>query len=196
MLSLEFVKEHLNCIEKDKFLDKRFTKRFIDYLPTTEWEDYGFAYIGKDEYIPKEWTEENILDELKGNLEFTIEKALGHRGISASLMYDVLKSWCIVLENGLEETEYGWYGDKLIKAIDEYYNFGLYNADDFIESRIDHVRSVIAVSLDENDYKICESFNDGFSIDLNGMGFAKITFSKLEEGENGIHKGNNTKNNA
>jgi hypothetical protein len=113
MKTLDYVKEHINEIEQDKLLDRRFTKRFIDFIPTTEWELFGYKYTGNEEYIPKEWTEENVLAQLKDDVEFAIEKATNHRGISASLMNGVLISWCIVLENGLENTDYGWYGDEL-----------------------------------------------------------------------------------
>ena len=74
---------------------------------------------------------ENILAQLRADTEFAIEKAMNHRGISAGLMNDVLTSWCIVLENGLEHTDYGWYGDKLIKEIDKMYGFGLVTEDTF-----------------------------------------------------------------
>lgn len=132
MKSLEYVKEHIGEIEKD-FLDTRFTKRLMDFLPTTEWEKFGYKYTGEKEYIPKEWTEENVLSQLRADTEFAIEKALNHRGISAELMNAVLTSWCIVLENGLEDTEYGWYGDKLIKAVDKLYGFGLVTDETFDE---------------------------------------------------------------
>ena len=39
-----------------------------------------------------------------------------------------------MLENGLENTDYGWYGDKLIKKIDELYGFGLVDNDTFDSS--------------------------------------------------------------
>lgn len=64
-------------------------------------------------------------------LHLESKKALDHRGISASLMFDVCRAWCIVLENGLENTEYGWYGDKLFKALDQKYKFGLINEETF-----------------------------------------------------------------
>ena len=134
MKTLEYVKEHIDEIELDEFLDKRFTKRFIDFIPSDEWNKYGYEYVGKNEYIPKEWTEENILAQLRDDVEFAIEKATNHRGISAGLMNNVLKSWCIVLENGLENTDYGWYGDKLIKAIDKCYGFGLVTDKTFDDS--------------------------------------------------------------
>lgn len=131
MKSLNYVKEHINDIEQDNFLDKRFTKRFLDYVPTNEWYKFGFEYNGETPLVVKEWTEENILAQLKLDVEFGIEKATNHRGISSSLMADVCKAWCIVLENNLENTEYGWYGDKIFQAIDSYYNFGLVTENTF-----------------------------------------------------------------
>ena len=53
MKTLDFVKEHIGEIEQDHFIDQRFTKRFIDFLPSAEWEKYGYKYNGEDEYIPK-----------------------------------------------------------------------------------------------------------------------------------------------
>lgn len=126
MKTLKYVKEYIDEIEQDKFFDKRFTKRFLNFLPVEEWEKYEFKYTGEEEPPkPKEWTEENILAQLKEDVEFGIEKAENHRGISASLVYTVCQAWCIVLENGLENTDYGWYGDKLFKAIDNKYKWNL-----------------------------------------------------------------------
>jgi len=180
MLSLEYVKEHISEIEFDDYIgDRRFTKRFVDFLPTTEWGKFGYGYKGEEEYIPIEWTEENIIAQLKADLSFAIEKATNMRGISSSLMYDVLKSWCIVLENGLEKTEYGWYGDKLIKAIDEYYGFGLYVEDEFIESRIQHLKDSIFTMLHDDGYEL-QIDNDTFIVELDNIGKAKIQITKGE----------------
>lgn len=135
MKTLEWVKENINIVEQDDFLDRRFTKRFLDYIPTEEWEQFGFKFTGDDNDKPvvKEWTEENILQQLKEDVSFGIEKATAHRGISASLMYSVVQAWCIVLENGLDTTDYGWYGNKLFEAVDKYYNFGLVDENTFDE---------------------------------------------------------------
>lgn len=134
MKDLNFVKEHIADIEQDHILDSRFTKRFLGFIPVSEWPEYGFKFTGEEEPKVKEWTEKNVLAQLKSDVEFAIEKSTGHRGISAELMNNVLKSWCIVLENGLENTEYGWYGDKLIKEIDKLYNFGLVDEETFDEN--------------------------------------------------------------
>ncbi len=133
MKTLEYVKEHIDEIEQDGFLESRFTKRFMDFIPVDEWEKFGFRFTGEVHPEVKEWTEENIISQLKEDVEFGIEKAINHRGISAELMYDVVKAWCIVLENGLENTEYGWYGHSMFEAVDKYYNFGLVKEDTFDE---------------------------------------------------------------
>ena len=179
MLSIDYVKEHIDEIELDDFCDRRFTKRFVSFLPTDEWEKFGFSYTGDDKFIPKEWTKENVINQLKDDLDFAIEKATNQRGISASLMYNVLRSWCKVLENGLEDTEYGWYGDKLIKAIDEYYSFGLYVEDEFIESRIQHLKDSIFTMLHDDGYEL-QIDNDTFIVELDNIGKAKIQITKGE----------------
>ena len=126
MKTLEYVKTHINEIEQDDFFGKRFTSRFLNlFVPTEEWESYGFEYTGDGNHVSKEWNEANVLNQLKEDVGFGIYKAQNHRGISASLMYEVVKAWCIVLENGLENTPYGYYGDEMFKAVDEYYHFGL-----------------------------------------------------------------------
>lgn len=179
MLTLDYVKEHIDEIEYDDFCDRRFTKRLCGFLSPDDWKEFGFIYTGEGEFKAKEWTEENIINQLKVDLEFAIEKATNQRGISASLMYDVLRSWCKVLENGLEDTEYGWYGDKLIKAIDEYYSCGLYVEDEFIESRIQHLKDSIFTMLHDDGYEL-QIDNDTFIVELDNIGKAKIQITKGE----------------
>lgn len=56
---------------------------------------------------------------LASDLEFAFEKALGQRGISASVMNDVIKMWMWVLDD--EELanceEYAQYGLPLLKKV-------------------------------------------------------------------------------
>ena len=131
MKTLEYVKNNINEFERDDFLDQRFTKRFIDFLDVSEWERFGFKFTG-NERKPKKWTEENILSQLKDDVEFGIEKAQNHRGISSELMAMVCLSWLDVLEDeDIDRDLYGWYGSELFKAIDKKYGFGLINEDTF-----------------------------------------------------------------
>ena len=102
MKSLDYVKNHIDEFEKDDFVDRRFTRRFLQFIPTDEWETFGFRYTGTEPYVPKEWTEENILAQLRDDVEFGYEKAMNERGISSELMAMVVEAWCNVLENGLD----------------------------------------------------------------------------------------------
>lgn len=107
--------------EYETFLDDRFGRRFVVFLPVEDWGKVGFKFTGKDEEKPepKEWNRENILAQLKQDVAFGFEKALDQRGISANLMFEVVRAWNKVLEEGLEnwdEDNYSQYGLPLFKA--------------------------------------------------------------------------------
>lgn len=75
-------------------LDDRFGSRLAKFLTEEQLEKIGFKYDGDEPYPePKEWTRENILEQLKSDVEFGFEKALDQRGISASLMFYVVLRW-------------------------------------------------------------------------------------------------------
>ena len=134
MKTLEYVKNNIGEFERDDFLDKRFTCRFLDFIEESEWEKFGFRRTRdfEKQHKPKEWTEENILSQLKSDVAFGIEKALDHRGISSELMAMVCLAWLDVLEDkDIDRNLYGWYGSKLFKAIDKKYGFDLINEDTF-----------------------------------------------------------------
>ena len=126
MYDINYVKEHLDEFEEDTLFDRRFTKRFIDFLPLEEWSQYGFSYIGEDEYIQKEWTEENVLEQLKQDVEFGYSKAEDERGISSELMAMVVNAWCKVLQNGLNlDGDDGWYHMKQFTIVANHYGWEL-----------------------------------------------------------------------
>lgn len=113
-------------------IDNRLGRRLCDFLTIEQMKSIGYKFDGdENNWIPKEWTEENIVAQLKEDVEFGIEKAVNHRGISAGLMQEVVIGWCWVLENGLEDSEYGWYGSETFKAVNDYYGFGLINENTF-----------------------------------------------------------------
>lgn len=119
MKTKEYIIE--NYKEFETPLDDRFGVRFTDFLPVEDWEKVGFRYTENENEKPqpKEWTRENILAQLKQDVEFGFEKALDKRGISAGLMFDVVRSWNRVLEEGLEDWSvyhYSQYGLPLFKA--------------------------------------------------------------------------------
>ena len=124
MKTLEYVKEHFEEFEEDNFLDRRFTKRFLDFIPVEEWEKYGFRYTGIGILEIKDWTEENILEQLKKDVFFGHEKAEGERGLSSDLMAMVVNAWCKVLENGLNlNGNDGYYHHKQFDIVAKYYGW-------------------------------------------------------------------------
>ena len=65
----------------------------------------------------------NIIEQLKEDVRFGWEKACEGRGLSANLMYEVVKTWCKVLENEYEDfDDYAPYGKPLFKAVAQKYN--------------------------------------------------------------------------
>ena len=134
MKTLEYVKNNIGEFERDDFLDKRFTRRFLGFIEESEWEKFGFKRTGdfEKQHEPKAWTEENVVSQLKSDVDFGIEKALAHRGISSELMAMVCLAWLDVLEDeDIDRNLYGWYGSELFKAIDKKYGFGLVDEDTF-----------------------------------------------------------------
>ena len=107
-------------------MDGRDLDRLVQFIPEGQLVDFGFKvkeeYVG--EHIHKEFTKENILAQLKDDVEFGFEKALGQRGLSAGMMYQVVSMWNWILEEGLENYEdYAQYGLPLFKATAVKYGF-------------------------------------------------------------------------
>jgi hypothetical protein len=107
-------------------LDGRDAVRLSDFVPEERLPELGISLfpdaIGK--HVPKEWTRENIIAQLKEDVAFAFEKAIGHRGISSELMYDVIRMWNWILQEGLEDfDEYADYGIPLLKATALKYGF-------------------------------------------------------------------------
>ncbi len=91
----------------------------IGLTPSDEWNDEKKW----NEHI-KPFTRENILKQLESDVEFGFEKALDKRGISSSFMYEVVKMWNWILEEGLEDfDDYPMYGLPLFKATAVKYGF-------------------------------------------------------------------------
>lgn len=115
-------------------IEDRFGRRLCQFLTREQMVKIGFE-LGKNvDHIPKEWTRENIINQLKSDVEFGFEKALDKRGISSSLMFSVVMSWNKVLEEGLEdwdEDNYRYYGLPLFKATALKYGFDNPIGDDY-----------------------------------------------------------------
>jgi len=111
---------------KSNTLDGRDLHRLMRFIPEGQLIDFGITlkdeYIGTHSYV--EFSRENILVQLREDVDFGFEKALDQRGISASLMYEVVKMWNWILEDGLEDfDDYSMYGLPLFKATALKYGF-------------------------------------------------------------------------
>ena len=129
MKSLEWVLANMDELETT--FDDRVGRRLIQFVSDEQLKELGYTYTGEGERTVVEWNEENIIKQMKDDVEFGIEKATNHRGISSSLMYEVCNTWCKILENDLVDCDYGWYGHNMFQKLDEKYNFGLNAAQEF-----------------------------------------------------------------
>lgn len=118
-------------------LDGRDMNRLYGFIDWNTLQQYPALKEGiKEEYLneekwmsevyEQEFTRENIMKQLERDVAFGFDKALDQRGISAGLMYEVVKMWCWVL-NDSEELynwdNYAYYGLPLFKAVAVYYGF-------------------------------------------------------------------------
>ena len=80
---------------KSNTLDGSDIYRLVDFIPEDKLSLFGMEledeYVGKHVAIPL--TKENVLKRLEEDVEFGFEKALYKRGISSSLMHDVVRMW-------------------------------------------------------------------------------------------------------
>lgn len=124
MKTLEQIKEQY----KRKTLDGSYLYRLAKFIPENELKDFGLEINkeSKASHVHIIMTRENILIELECDVEYGFEKALNKRGISALMMYEVIKMWNWILEDGLEnfnDDNYAQYGLPLFKATAVKYGF-------------------------------------------------------------------------
>ena len=123
----------VNCI------DGRDIYRLWKFIPWDMVKNYPDFYNKvKDEYLNEEawnrdvyempFTRENIIEQLRTDVEFGFAKALDKRGISASLMFEVVRMWNWILNEDDElanwpSERYALYGLPLLKATALKYGF-------------------------------------------------------------------------
>ena len=118
-------------------LDGRDMNRLYGFIDWDTLQQYPALKEGiKEEYLneekwmsevyEQEFTRENIMKQLERDVAFGFDKALDQRGISAGLMFEVVKMWCWVLDDNEELynwNSYAYYGLPLFKAVAVYYGF-------------------------------------------------------------------------
>lgn len=118
--------EQVKVLYKSKTLDGRDLHRLAQFIPKEQLADYGLELKEGFEHNVISFTRENVLKQLEMDVKFGFEKALTQRGISASLMFDVVQMWNWILEEGLENWDnenYAQYGLPLFKATAVKYGF-------------------------------------------------------------------------
>jgi hypothetical protein len=121
--------EQIKSDYKSRTIDGRDLTRLAAFIPESQLPDFGLTikpeFIGTHEHKPL--TRENVMERLRGDVEFGFEKALDKRGISAGLMFEVVHMWNWILEDGLqdhdEDAGYAQYGLPLFKATAVKYGF-------------------------------------------------------------------------
>lgn len=115
---------------KSETIDGRDLSRLAQFVPFDMLGEFGiepkeeFNNSEKWNSTVKPFTRENILTQLREDVAFGFRKALDRRGISSSLMYDCVKMWNYILEEGLENFDsYAQYGLPLFKATAVKYGF-------------------------------------------------------------------------
>ena len=128
--------EQIASSYKSETFDGRDLHRLSQFIPEEKLSEFGLelreGYAGKHAAI--EFTRENILKQLEKDVEFGFKKALDQRGISSSLMFNVVMMWNWVLEEGLEDFDvnnYAQYGLPLFKATVVKYGFDNPIGDDY-----------------------------------------------------------------
>jgi hypothetical protein len=116
MKTLEQIKKEY----KTTCMDGRDFSRLAIFLSNEDLLDLGLSLAKASEnFQPKEFNRDNVLAQLKNDVSFGFEKALDQRGLSASLMFNVVKMWNWILKEGLEDWDdknYAQYGLPLFKA--------------------------------------------------------------------------------
>ena len=118
--------EQVKNLYKSETLDGRDLHRLAQFIPKEQLGDFGLELKEGVEHEAIPFTRENVLKQLEKDVEFGFDKALDQRGISASLMFDVVKMWNWILEEGLEswsDKNYAQYGLPLFKATAVKYGF-------------------------------------------------------------------------
>lgn len=109
-------------------LDGRDIGRLGSFMTREQLKEAGLTPNDPDaEWVPEEYTRENVIKRLESDLAFAFEKALNKRGLSEGMMFSVIKMWMWVLDEhedlvNWSGDNYAMYGLPLFKAVALRYN--------------------------------------------------------------------------
>lgn len=113
--------EEILSYESQSF-DGRDLNRLADFMTVEQMQKFDLEVSNPDSWKTEELTRENVLKRLESDLAFAFEKALDKRGLSAGLMYGVIKMWMWVLDEhddlvNWSDDNYAQYGLPYLKAV-------------------------------------------------------------------------------
>lgn len=119
MKTKEQILEAVKNGRESQTLDGRDYSRLSLYFGKEDLNTFGMTLKDPDKpWVQYELTEAAILEDLKTDLDFAFEKALDKRGLSAGMMYEVIKMWMWVLDDPLQYCEdYAQYGLPFLKKV-------------------------------------------------------------------------------
>lgn len=121
MLQLDYILNNWNKFETP--FEDRLGHRLCQFLTIEQAKSIGWE-IQEPNWIPQKFTKKNIISQLRMDAAFGFKKALNKRGISASMMYKVVRGWLTILEDPLKDFDnYPMYGLPLFKAVAIKYGF-------------------------------------------------------------------------
>jgi len=125
MLTKAQVLKAIRAGRESACLDHRDYMRLTRWFHPRDWRPFGFEFTGEDpDAIPVEpWTREAIVEQMKKDVAFGFEKAVNQRGLSADLMFHVIKMWLWILEDPLQYEPYDAYGVGLLTRVADKYGF-------------------------------------------------------------------------
>jgi len=125
MKTMDQIIETVKSGRESQCLDGRDYGRLIDFVPVEHWNVFGYSpKEGAEVPEIKPFTRDAVIKQLGDDVSFGFDKALNKRGISASLMNEVIKMWMWVLDDELQDhDDYSMYGLPLLKAVALKYGF-------------------------------------------------------------------------
>jgi len=123
MLTQEQVLSAVKAGRKTTCLDGRDYSRLGCFFDKGDLPTLGLKLKEGADWNPDPYTEEEILKQLKSDVSFGIEKAMNERGISSSLMYEVVKMWLWILEDDLQHhSDHHGYGLGFFREVESKYD--------------------------------------------------------------------------
>lgn len=119
MLTQQQILDAVTAGRTSDALDGRDYARLSAFFPDSDLPTLGFTVKEGMTREALPWTEENVRKQLAQDVAFGFEKALNQRGISASLMVNVVQMWMWVLKDDELATSenYAQYGLPILKAV-------------------------------------------------------------------------------